>query len=109
MLDVEKRFVIQDLHRQGVSIAEISQRTGHDRRAIRRVINAPVQGEHPPRCPKNRKIDPYVPHLRRRTGAGVWNARKLYHEISDLGYHGRETQARSFVQPYRKQCLIQST
>jgi transposase len=40
--------VIKDLHRQGLSNTEISGRTGHARKIIRRVINAPLQRERQP-------------------------------------------------------------
>lgn len=109
MLDVEERFVIRDLHRKGVSITEIARRTGHDRKTIRKVINAPLERERRPRRRKNRKIDAFVPYLGERIEAGVLNARKLYHEIRDLGYRGKETQVRSFVQPYRQQRQSQAT
>jgi transposase len=109
MLDVEERFVIRNLHRKGVSITQIARRTGHDRKTIRKVIHAPLERERRPRRRKNRKIDPFVPYLRERIEAGVLNARKLYHEIRDLGYRGKETQVRSFVQPYRQQHESQAT
>ena len=102
MLDVEERFVIRHLHRKGVSISEIARRTGHDRKTIRKVINSPLLPEQKPRRPRKRKIDPYLPYLQGRIAAGVLNARKLYHEIRDLGYRGKETQVRVFVHPYRQ-------
>jgi len=109
MLDVEERFVIRDLHRKGVSISEIARRTGHDRKTIRKAIKGPLQAEGKPKPRKKRKIDPYVPYLEKRIEVGVLNARKLYHEIRDLGYPGKETQVRSFVQPYRERRQSQAT
>ncbi|MCO6452012.1 MAG: helix-turn-helix domain-containing protein, partial [Caldilineales bacterium] len=35
MLDVEERYMIRELHRQGVSISEIARRTGCDRKTVR--------------------------------------------------------------------------
>jgi hypothetical protein len=35
MLSVEKRFMIKDLPRKGLSISEIARRTGNDRKTIR--------------------------------------------------------------------------
>ena len=109
MLDVEERFVIRDLHRKGVSISEIARRTAHDRKTVRKVINEPLQPERASRRRKKRKIDPYVPYLLERIEAGVLNARKLYQEIQDLGYPGKETQVRSFVQSHRKPRCSQAT
>jgi transposase len=109
MLDVEGRFVIRDLYRQGVSVSEIARRTGHDRKTVRKVIHEPLQPERKPRRSKRRKIDPYVPYLEQRIDAGVLNARKLYQEIRELGYPGKESQVRSFVQPYRERRQSQAT
>lgn len=103
MLSVEERFVIKDLHRRGLSVSEIARRTGHDRKTIRKTINEPVTPAPRPRQVRCRKIDPYVPYLAARVDAGVLNARKLYQEIREMGYPGKETQVRSWVQPYREQ------
>jgi transposase len=109
MLDVEERFVIRDLHRKGVSISEIARRTGHDRKTVRKIIKGPLVAEPKPRLGRQGKIDPYVPYLLERINAGVLNARKLYQEIRDLGYPGKETQVRSFMQPHREQRCSQAT
>jgi transposase len=101
MLDVEERFMIRDMHRRGVSISEIARRTGYGRKTVRNVINGTLEPAPKSRRRKGRKIDPYVPYMLKRIAVGVLNARKLYHEIRELGYEGKETQVRSFVQPYR--------
>lgn len=101
MLDVEERFMVRDLHRLGLSISEIARRTGHDRKTVRKAIKGTLEPAPKARGRRKRKIDPYVPYLLRRIGVGVLNARKLYQEIRELGYEGKESQVRSFVQPYR--------
>lgn len=101
MLEVEERFMIRDMHRKGLSVSEISRRTGHDRRTIRKVIKGSLESAPRGRRRKKRKIDAYAPYLLKRIGVGVLNARKLYHEIREMGYIGKESQVRSFVQPYR--------
>lgn len=101
MLTIEERFMIKDLYRTGVSISEIARRTGHDRKTIRSLLQAPVVPVRPPRTRAAHKIDPYVPYLEQRLQAGVVNARKLYAEIRQQGYPGKETQVRDFVQPFR--------
>jgi transposase len=101
MLGVEERFMIRDMHRRGLSISEIARRMGHDRKTVRRAINGTLEPAPKARRRKKRKIDPYVSYLLKRIGVGVLNARKLYQEIRELGYQGKESQVRSFVQPYR--------
>lgn len=109
MLAVEDRFMIKDLHRQGVSISDIARRTGHDRKTVRSVIQAPLVAEPTPRVRKARKLDPYAAYLRQRIAAGVLNARKLYDEIVRQGYTGKERQVRLFVQGWRPPRSPQAT
>ena len=101
MLDVEERFMIRDMHRRGLSISEIARRTGRDRKTVRKVIDGTLERAPKGRRHKQRKIDAHVPYLLKRIAVGVLNARKLYQEIRELGYEGKESQVRSFVQPYR--------
>lgn len=103
MLNVEQRFMIKDLYRQGVSISEIARQTGHDRKTVRAVLKEPLTQRRKAPQPKVRKLDAYLPHLEQRIEAGVLNAQKLYQEIVALGYTGKERQVRAFVQPFRQQ------
>ena len=102
MIRVEERFMIKELHRQGVSISEIARRTGHDRKTVRAIVNGPLVPVATKRRPKARKLDPFVPYLEKRIAEGVLNAQKLYQELLPLGYEGKERMVRAFVQPYRQ-------
>ena len=101
MVQVEERFMIQELFRSGVSISEIARRTGRDRKTVRGVINGPLIPATNKRLPKTRKIDPFVTYLERRIEHGVLNAEKLYQEISRQGYTGTARSVRRFIQPRR--------
>ncbi len=101
MLAIEERFMIKELYRKGVSISDIARRTGRDRKTIRKLVTAPLLPEPKERKPKTRLIDAYVPYLEQRMSEGVFNARKLYHEIQMQGYAGKETQLRAFVHDRR--------
>jgi hypothetical protein len=52
MMKVEERFMITDLHRRGLTISDIARIAGHDRKAIRAILNGPVQTSR--RAPKGR-------------------------------------------------------
>jgi transposase len=101
MLNVESRFMIKELHQQGVTISEIARRTGHDRKTIRTVLNGsilPVASPHPVRPTK---LEPFIPHLKQRIAEGVVNCNKLLAEIRQQGYQGGKSLVKNFVQPYR--------
>lgn len=93
--------MIRNLHREGVTISEIARRTGRDRKTVRKVIHAPLEPGPKARKLRKRKIDPYVPYLKERMAAGVFNAHKLYQEILAMGYPGKVSMVRAFVHPFR--------
>lgn len=109
MLIVEERFMIKEWYRRGLSISDIASMTGHDRKTIRKILSEPPVPARPPRQPRARKIDPFVPYLEERMVEGVLNARKLYGEIRLMGYPGKETLVRAFVQPFREARREQAT
>ena len=109
MLKVEERFMIKEMGQQGLSISEIARRSRRDRKTVRRILTEPVIAERKGRRKRARKIDPYVPYLKRRIELGVMNAQKLYEEIKKQGYAGKERQVRYFVQPYREEKQPQAT
>ena len=110
MLGVEERYMIRHLYREGMSISEIARRTGHDRKTIRKIVqSSELKPPKKARPPRKRKIDPHIPYLLKRIEKGVYNARKLYHEIKKRGYAGKETQVRVFVQPHRQPRESQAT
>jgi transposase len=93
--------MIRDLYRKGLSISEIARLTGHDRKTVRRVAEGTLTPPPQTRRIRVGKMDPFVSYLQQRMAEGVFNARKLYGEIKSLGYSGKETQVRSYVQPHR--------
>jgi transposase len=109
MLSVEERFMIKELHQAGVTISDIARQTGHDRKTIRAALQKPLLAVSKARRPKVRKLEPYIPYLERRMNEGVYNAQKLYQELCEQGYGGKDRQVRAFVQPYRAARRQQAT
>jgi transposase len=101
MLQGEDRFMMKELYRRGVSMSEIARRTGHDRKTVRAALARPVLAPRRSPPPRASKLDPYAAYLERRVGEGVLNAQKLFREVVALGYTGKRTLVRSFVQPFR--------
>jgi transposase len=100
MLRGEDWYMVRDLLRSGVSLSEISRRTGFDRKTIRKLRDQPA---HPPplRRSRSRLLDPYRSYLTARAERGVLNATKLYAEVQQQGYPGGVAQVRRFLAPLR--------
>lgn len=109
MLKLEMCFMIKQWYRQGWSISDIARHTGHDRKTVRKAVTEAPQTAPKPRPERTRKLDPYVSYLQKRMDEGVWNAHKLYTEITERGYTGSETCVRAFVHPLRQARQAQAT
>lgn len=101
MLAVEDRFMMKNLHRQGMSISDIARETGHDRKTVRQALAEPLLCKRPPSQAVRYQLGPYVEYIKKRIDEGVLNASKLYVEIQGQGYTGSRSQLRAFVQPFR--------
>ena len=109
MLAVEDRFMIKDLHRQGMSISDIARQTGHDRKTVRKALDEPLMRPRQPRQTARYRLGPYVAYLEKRIEEGVLNASKLYDEIKQQGYEGSRSHLRAFVRPFRTLRQTQAT
>ncbi|MBI5958147.1 MAG: hypothetical protein HY866_05405 [Chloroflexi bacterium] len=85
--------MIKEMYRKGISISEIARQTGRDRKTIRKAIQGELIVKRKTAVePRARKLDPYTDYLQARMKEGVYNARKLYREITERGYSGGVTQ-----------------
>jgi transposase len=102
MVNVEEWVQIRDLWRQGLSITAIAQRTGHDRKTIRKVIRSEGPLAYGPRARRPSKLDSFKPYLEARMTQGVFNTVKLFQELQGQGYHGQLSILKDFVRPFRQ-------
>ena len=95
--------MILELHRQGLSVSAIAERTGHDRKTVRKYIRRGlVAPQYKPRVARRTVIDPYQDYLRERLLA--WpqlTGARLLREIRDLGYAGGKTALGDFLRSVR--------
>jgi transposase len=90
VLTMGNLFMIHDLKQQGLTISAISQRTGMDRKTVRKYLqrgpSVPIYG---PRAPRPCKLDPYAAYLDERIDRyPELSGSRLLREIRGLGYAG---------------------
>jgi transposase len=90
VIKLRELIVILDLHKEGLTISAIAERTGLDRKTVRKYIErgleAPVYG---PRQPRVRVMDAYAEYVRERLSAyPELTIARLLREIRALGYRG---------------------
>ena len=103
MVTLGEIVMIQNSKNQGLSISQISRRTGLDRKTVRKYIerglDAPVYG---PRPPRERLIVPYEAYLSERIAAFPdLSGKRLFREIKQHGNKGGHTAVTDFLREAR--------
>ena len=103
MVKLGELIVILDLHREGLSVSAIAQRTGLDRKTVRKYI---ARGLEPPaygpRLPRPRILQPFEPYLRERIALyPELTGSRLLRDMRALGYTGGRTVLTDFLREVR--------
>lgn len=103
MINLKEWMMILELHQQGLSVSAIAERTGHDRKTVRKVISRGlVVPKYAARAPRPTRLDPYKAYLRERVAA--WpelSGVRLLGEVRERGYAGGVTQLNDFLRAIR--------
>lgn len=94
-------FFIKELHAQGFSIRAIARMTGHDRKTVRKYINAQTCPRYKPHPKRPSKLDPFKEYLLVRMREGMFNCNVQLEEIRAQGYSGGKSILKEFVAQYR--------
>jgi transposase len=96
-------MMILELHQQGLTVSAIAERTGHDRKTVRKAIERGlVVPKYASRTPRPTLLGSYQPYLRERVAA--WpelSGVRLLHEVRERGYAGGVTQLNDFLRAVR--------
>lgn len=107
MVNLKELMMILELHRQGLPISAIAQRTGHDRKTVRKYIQRGLEvPRYKPRTPRAALLDPYRDYLRSRLSE--WpelSGQRLLREIRALGYSGGKTILNDFLRLIRPKAM----
>lgn len=103
MLKVEDWLLIRDLYSQGLSISKISEKTGKDRKTVRKYACQTTVPERKNISPKPSKLDPYKPYIIEKLAEAPYTAARLFREIKEKGYDGGGTIVKDFVRKVKPQ------
>jgi transposase len=101
MLKMEDWLMIRDLYSQGLSISEISEQTGKDRKTVRKYAHQKTVPQTRKRLAVPSKLDPYKSYILEKLKEGPYTAARIFREIKELGYDGGETIVKDFVRKVR--------
>lgn len=102
-------FMIRELHQKGWTKTAIAEETGFDRKTISKYIKSDEQPKTKRRKKRESKLEAFKPYLLQRVQEGTTNCIVLLEEIEAMGYEGKSTILRDFIQPYRAQPKKQAT
>lgn len=103
MVNLGEAMRILELHREGLSISAIAERTGKDRKTVRKYIRQGVSvPSYTPRAARARVMDPYLCYVSERiTTYPELTASRLLREVRELGYGGGRTALADVVREVR--------
>ena len=102
LLRLEQWNHIQDLARQGLSVSAIERETGFNWKTVKRYLGQPPPAAARRASARPQLLDPFRDRIRARLAKyPQLTARRLYEEVQEAGYAGKETQVRDFVRSIR--------
>ncbi len=103
---MDEWVAIREMARQGVSLSEISRRTGRDPKTIRKVLEETTPRTHRRiERPRATRLAPFRDYLLERIEQGCTNGVVLLEEITRRGYAGKITVLREFLHPIRQEIV----
>lgn len=100
--------MIRELHAQGLSITAISDKTGFDRKTVRKYLDLTSVPEPKKRAKKESKLDKYRDYIIKKLQEGPFTANRLFREIQEMGFTGKYTIVKDFVRKVRPEQCVQA-
>ena len=103
MVNLGEAMRILELHREGLTISAIAERTGKDRKTVRKYIQQGMSvPSYTPRAVRARVMDGYADYVRERiTTFPELTSSRLLREARELGYRGGRTALADVVRAVR--------
>jgi len=101
MLKMEEFLMFRDLYNQGLNISQIAEKTGHDRKTVRKYIATKALPIATHRVPKPGKLDEYCEYIQKRISEYPLSASRIYREIQEQGFTGGYTILKDYIRKIR--------
>ena len=108
MLNMEDFLVIRDLYNQGLTISQIAQKTGFDRKTVRKYLFTLAPPSPQPRASKPSKLDDYKEYVQNRIADYPLSAARICREIQERGFTGKYTIVKDYIRTIRPQVSVQA-
>ena len=109
MVQREEFFMIRDLKSKGFSNIQIAQTLGIDRKTVSKWLHTNQIPQYQKQVALPSKLDPFKSYILSRINEGCINASIIFDEITALGYQGKMTILRVFIQPHRQSVVSKAS
>lgn len=100
--------MIRELYAQGLNITAISDKTGYDRKTVKKYLDLTTIPEPKQRAKKESKLDKFKEYIVKKLHEGPFTAVRLFREIQEMGFTGKCTIVRDFVRKVRPEKGVQA-
>ncbi len=100
--------MIRELYAQGLNIKAISDKTGYDRKTVKKYLDLTTIPEPKQRAKKESKLDEFKEYIVKKLHEGPFTAVRLFREIQERGFTGKCTIVRDFVRKVRPEYGVQA-
>jgi transposase len=87
--------MLREFARQGLSITDMAQRVGGDRKTVRKDLADPEPPRYTARPPRVSTLDPFKSYVQHRLACGVYNGEVLDRAWCARGDDGKNTMLRA--------------
>lgn len=101
--------MIRDLKSKGLSNIQIAQMLGIDRKTVSKWLCTTELPKYQKRATSPSKLAPFKTYILARMNEGCVNANIILDEIIALGYQGKSTILRAFMQPHRQSAMAKAS
>jgi transposase len=108
MIEMEDWFMIRELYAQGLNITAISDKTGYDRKTVKKYLNLTTIPEPKQRAKRESKLDEFKDYIIKKLNDAPFTASRLFREIQEMGFTGKCTIVRDFVRKVRPEYGVQA-
>jgi transposase len=102
-------FMIKLMKQNGMTITQIAEELGRDRKTIRKWLNEKEPQNYQRSITQPGKLEPFKSYIRQRMEEGCLNAVVLFDELKAKGYTGQLTLLRNFMRPLRPVVVAKAT
>jgi len=101
LYSAEEWYMIREMHRNGMSISEISRRLGIDRKTVRKYLKSDNVPKYTNTRERSSKIEPFLPTVKELISKYNLSAVRIHEDLVRRGFNGSYSLVKRYARLYR--------